>query len=113
VVDAYARRILERHEAIDHKAKYDEVRTLVERALQKVASLPYPSRQIPPSGPARHEPSVMSMAGRTRLAQAYNEMHGLLVQAGKHYCFREDPDCTHCPLKKYLPNPGLTIGKGK
>jgi endonuclease III related protein len=103
VVDAYARRILERHEAISVKAKYDEVRSLVERALQKQETLPY-SPQSKPTAPTRHEPSVMSMAERSRLAQVYNEMHGLLVQVGKHYCFRVDPDCPHCPLLKYLPD---------
>ncbi len=111
VIDAYARRILERHEAIDNKAKHDEVRALVERALRRETPLPYSSRQITPSGPVRHEPSIMSTAERTRLAQVYNEMHGLLVQAGKHYCFREDPDCLHCPLLKYLPEPSVTTRK--
>ena len=34
VVDAYTRRVLERHDAVAANAKYDEVRTLVEHALQ-------------------------------------------------------------------------------
>ena len=35
VVDAYTRRVLERHDAVATDAKYDEIRTLVERALQR------------------------------------------------------------------------------
>ena len=35
VVDAYTRRILERHEAITSDAKYDEIRRLVEQALRR------------------------------------------------------------------------------
>ena len=34
VVDAYTRRVLERHEAIARHVKYDDVRELVERALK-------------------------------------------------------------------------------
>ena len=27
-----------------------------------------------------------------------NEFHALLVEVGKRYCHRRDPDCPHCPL---------------
>ena len=37
VVDAYTRRILERHELIPAKAAYDEIRQLFERALEPLA----------------------------------------------------------------------------
>src|SRR5271157_1445675 len=40
VVDAYTRRILERHEAIPAGAKYDEIRSLVEGALQREPAFP-------------------------------------------------------------------------
>ncbi len=40
VVDAYTRRILERHEVVSSGAKYDEIRGLVERALQHEKPLP-------------------------------------------------------------------------
>jgi len=44
VVDAYTRRVLERHDAVAANAKYDEVRTLVEHALQGERELPRASR---------------------------------------------------------------------
>ena len=46
----------------------------------------------------------MSVAERSQLAQVYNEMHGLLVQVGKHYCHRGEPDCQNCPLREFLPD---------
>ena len=104
VVDAYARRILERHETIGPTATYDEVRALIERALQ---------RQVPESASSGdtvippklivHQPSAMSSAQRTPAAQVYNEMHGLFVQIGKHYCRRQEPYCEKCPLRSLLP----------
>ena len=36
-----------------------------------------------------HPPSAMSAAPRVALAQVYNEMHGLFVQVGKHYCAKQ------------------------
>lgn len=33
-----------------------------------------------------------------RKAKLFNEYHALLVAAGKHYCHRRQPDCSHCPL---------------
>ena len=47
----------------------------------------------------------MSTAQRTPKAQIYNEMHGLLVQVGKHYCDKKDPKCNLCPLGPLLPSP--------
>jgi endonuclease III len=45
----------------------------------------------------------MSTAQRSPLAQVYNEMHGLLVQVGKHYCLKQQPKCEICPLGSMLP----------
>lgn len=104
VVDAYARRILERHAAIDNSAKYDDVRTLVERALHR--QIPEQSNSPKPVLPPKlsiHQPSAMSAAPRTPIAQTYNEMHGLFVQIGKHYCFKQEPNCEECPLQSLLP----------
>src|ERR1017187_4234324 len=87
VVDAYTRRVLERHDAVATKAKYDEIRILVEHALQSEkpsAALAPSSRN--PQRPAIHLPSAMSTAPRALSAQVFNEMHGLFVQLGKHYC---------------------------
>jgi endonuclease III related protein len=103
VVDAYTRRILERHGVVSTGAKYDEIRSLVERALQ-------PARPLPPifdatpkqARPEAHLPSAMSTSQRSPLAQVYNEMHGLFVQVGKHYCQKSAPKCDTCPLGPLL-----------
>lgn len=105
VVDAYARRILERHGAVEPSARYDEIRILVENALQ---------RQRPPNlspgeiaRPPRlviHQPSVMSVAKRNSTTQVYNDMHGLFVQIGKHYCHKREARCEQCPLQSVLPD---------
>ena len=103
VVDAYARRILQRHAAIDHAAKYEDIRALVERALHREHPHMAGASRAPTRAPAAHSPSPMSVAPRPPLAQVYNEMHGLVVQAGKHYCHGKEPDCEHCPLRRLLP----------
>jgi len=105
VVDAYARRILERHEAIHASAKYDDVRVLVERALRnKTPGRSNSASAALPPNLIIHQPSVMSAAKRTSTAQVYNEMHGLFVQTGKHYCWKQTPNCAQCPLKSLLPD---------
>lgn len=106
VVDAYARRILGRHGLLHDADKYDEVRSLVEKALR--AELPVTTRRSnrrndAPSAMVIHEPSAMSQLQGSRLSQVYNEMHGLFVQVGKHYCHKLDPNCRNCPLRDMLP----------
>jgi endonuclease-3 related protein len=101
VVDAYTRRILQRHEMLNAEAKYDDIRTLVERALRHQQPLPL----LPDSSASRpkvHPPSAMSSADRSPLSQVYNEMHGLFVQVGKHYCQKSEPKCEACPLGPML-----------
>ncbi len=102
VVDAYTRRILERHLTVSDDAKYDEIRNLIERALQREQPVEShrPGRQ---ARPRAHEASAMSTAQRSPRAQVYNEMHGLLVQVGKHYCLKRQPRCEVCPLGSMLP----------
>lgn len=107
VVDTYARRILFRHGAISDNAKYDDVRVLVEDALR--AARPAKLSLLKTSRPAKmviHKPSFASRAQRSPLGQVYNEMHGLLVQVGKHYCLKAAPNCLDCPLGILLPQPG-------
>ena len=107
VVDAYTRRLLERHQAVSANAKYDEVRNLIQRALQR--EQPVEShRPRQQARPQVHEASAMSTAQRSPLAQVYNEMHGLLVQVGKHYCLKQKPRCEACPLGSVLP---IAIGQ--
>jgi endonuclease-3 related protein len=109
VVDAYTRRILERHALISPKAAYDDVRELFERALapdapEALAQLEQGPRAAgdSPRGSC-HPPSAMSAAARTPAAQVMNEMHGLIVGVGKNYCKKSQPACEQCPLQKFLP----------
>ena len=103
VVDAYTRRILQRHEAVNAKAKYDDIRDLVERALRRQQPLALvPNSSANRSRPKVHLPSAMSSADRSPLSQVYNEMHGLFVQVGKHYCQKSGPKCEVCPLSPML-----------
>jgi endonuclease III related protein len=126
VVDAYTRRILERHEIASARTSYDEIRELFERALPEVApvsrrqsrgrlALAVADHEIDqsvertatpvatvPRG-SSHPPSPMSEAGRTQLVQVFNEMHGLLVGVGKNYCLKSQTRCEQCPLQKFLP----------
>jgi endonuclease-3 related protein len=80
VVDAYTRRILERHGHQLHHTKngtrrphgYEDIRQLFERNLP-------------------------------RDAQLFNEFHALIVQTGKLHCRPKNPDCENCALKIFLP----------
>lgn len=114
VVDAYTRRILERHEILPQKADYEEIRALFERALAPATSKPKVDARERKSKRDGHNsnaslprtvhlPSAMSTAPRTALAQVYNDMHGLIVGVGKHYCKKSQPHCDGCPLQRFLP----------
>lgn len=116
VVDAYTRRVLDRHKILPPNADYEEIRQLFERALQAMTGQAPGSRhegteprrkanqEISPTFPTTaHSPSAMSMAKRTELVQIYNEMHGLLVGVGKHFCGKSQPQCEGCPLQPFLP----------
>lgn len=100
VVDAYTRRILERHQVIDTKTDYEEIRGLVETAIKSAEA---GSLEVTGAGKdPRHPASRMSSAERTELVQHYNELHALIVRAGSEYC-RTRPKCEECPLRPYLP----------
>ena len=109
VVDAYTRRILERHQILLEKTSYEDIRKLFQHALSPIAHAqehaPADAAQ-PTANPFRgasHPPSAMSTTDRTDLAQIYNEMHGLIVGVGKHYCGKKHPQCDGCPLHSFLP----------
>ncbi|HTZ96485.1 MAG TPA: hypothetical protein VMB18_08825 [Terriglobales bacterium] len=109
VVDAYARRIVDRHKILPGSAPYDEIRQLFERALanevqgfsamqrRKISRLLLPD--------TAHAPSPMSRAQRSATSQVFNEAHALVVAVGKHYCFKSSPDCHNCPLGRFLTKP--------
>ena len=117
VVDAYTRRILERHQIVSSAGGYDEIRQLFEQALGERT----PPKQSLDGAPAlvgiqtgadetaprprgsSHRPSRVSTAERTDLVQVFNEMHGLIVGVGKTYCLKSQPRCDQCPLQKFLP----------
>jgi endonuclease-3 related protein len=109
VVDAYTRRILDRHEILSSKADYEEVRELFENSLTPLAETAVkPGNDSNPElhagfGGAAHKPSAVSTTQRTALAQIYNEMHGLIVGVGKSYCRKSQAECDGCPLQKFLP----------
>lgn len=111
VVDAYTRRVLERHGIVSSAAGYDEIRLMVEHALGSEMGPPKQSLDGAPTdgkiaaGRLRscHRPSRVSRAARTALVQTFNEMHGLLVGVGKTYCLKSQPQCEQCPLQKFLP----------
>src|SRR5437899_5309670 len=91
VVDAYTRRIVDRHEILPEKADYEEIREFFQRGLAPVVHLQQtPSSTAPQLEAdirgAAHTPSAISTAARTALVQVYNEMHGLNVGDGKNYC---------------------------
>ena len=105
VVDAYTRRLLGRHGILPENATYEVVRNLCEGALGRVAapdSLP-PLKIGKQQFLVSHHPSPMSVAKRSPVAQTYNDMHGLIVQIGKHYCLKSRPRCEQCPLQRFLP----------
>lgn len=103
VVDAYTKRIAERHGMIAAGARYEEVRTLFQAGLAEVELLQEPTAN---PGGAWHSPSRMSLVSRSPLAQVYNEMHALLVGVGKKYCLKPMPKCEGCPLNHLLPGNG-------
>ena len=106
VVDAYTRRILDRHRILPTKAAYEEIRELFEQALAQVAhqQTPKVAAQLESAiRGAAHPPSAMSTAARTPLAQFFNEMHGLIVGVGKNYCRKAKAACEECPLRSFLP----------
>jgi len=103
VVDAYTRRVLHRHGILPAIADYEDIRELFERALNNKdlnATCPEKIEAIPVQP---HPPSAMSRAKRSSVAQIYNDMHGLIVQTGKHFCFKRNPACPTCPLRDFLP----------
>jgi endonuclease III related protein len=104
VVDAYTKRLASRHGILPEIAKYEEFRAVFERALSQVSHLASPGLALEARGMASHSPSRMSMTRRTPLAHIFNQMHALIVSAGKQYCLKSKPKCEACPLGKLLEN---------
>ena len=107
VVDAYTRRILERHRIIHKKTSYEEIRALVESAISSTE--PESLQVLKHGAEPRHPVSRMSAAQRSHLAQHYNEFHALIVRTGNEFC-RSLPRCEGCPLRQFLPRHFVLIG---
>ncbi len=108
VVDAYTRRILERHAVVNAGASYDEIRDFMERALFPLSTESSAESLIelkahPQLQATAHPPSRISTSKRSSLAQIFNDAHGFIVSTGKHFCRRTKPLCENCPLCKFLP----------
>ena len=97
-VDAYTRRVLERHRLAGARATYEEIRALFESALRKIHG---PVAEASGSPGTAHRPSRASRLRRTPSAQVYNEMHGLIVALGKRYCLKSRAMCEQCPLDRF------------
>jgi endonuclease-3 related protein len=82
VVDAYSRRVLERHAVIPSEPN-TTTRRLSRNSYEQLRSL-FES-QLP------RDPLL------------FNEFHALIVYTGKRFCRKRDPTCSQCPLQSFLP----------
>ena len=107
VVDAYTRRILERHRIISRKTGYEEIRRLAETAI--AGAEPELLKVLEHGAEPRHPASRISSMRRDHLARHYNEFHALIVRTGNEFC-RTIPRCEGCPLRQFLPRRFVLTG---
>ena len=77
VIDAYTKRIFNRHNWCGEKSDYDELQTLCSETLN-------------------HESGMAKI-------DYWQDYHAQLVGVGSHYCKTRNPLCNKCPLKPLLP----------
>lgn len=96
VVDAYARRVAERHGI--RPGRYGEAQELFVRTSEGLEGLRMHERT------PRHGQSEMSRQrdAWSRRANLFMEAHAVLVRVGNEHC-RRSPDCAQCPLRSLLP----------
>jgi len=99
VVDAYTRRILERHNWAEASTPYDDIKAAFESALAGGSGSGIPAHD------PRHPPSQMSRLRTEPTAQLYNEVHAVIVRVGNAFC-RSKANCDQCPLRVLLPAKG-------
>lgn len=106
VVDAYTRRIVDRHGILPATSDYETIRRLFEESLKPPPGTwpAIPAVEQRRKG-AAHPPSSASRLPRSPLAQVYNEMHALIVGVGKDFCKKSQPQCDGCPLQQFLSVP--------
>ncbi len=103
VVDAYTRRILERHGLVSPKAGYEEIRARFEHAIDEQAASRLQvagKAESPLSGRRRHKFELSTRGPRARV---FDEYHALIVQTAKHHCLKSAAKCSGCPLEPFLP----------
>ncbi len=116
VVDAYTRRIFERHGVLTGKERYEEIRALFESALREQAGGRWQEAGFRPRsalpGKKRRKFTLRSTSPR---AKVFDEYHALLVQVAKKHCMKQVALCQGCPLKCFLPpgGPRSVIAKKK
>jgi endonuclease-3 related protein len=107
VVDAYTRRVFERHAVLTGKEKYEEIRELFENALGQESAGKWQESGFQPNAPLplkkRHKFSIQSAP---KPAQVFDEYHALLVRVAKNHCLKKAPFCQGCPLEYFLPPGG-------
>jgi len=107
VVDAYTRRIFERHGLLNGSEKYEEIRELVERAFATVAGSGWQEAGFQPKAPLdvrrRHKFTIASAPAKAKI---FDEYHALMVQVAKHSCLKKVARCEECPLRRFLPQTG-------
>jgi endonuclease-3 related protein len=77
VIDAYTKRIFERHEWCETDADYDELQSLCTSSLSQ-----------------KHAAAKLDY---------WRDYHGQLVAIGNLYCKPRNPRCEECPLQSLLP----------
>ena len=97
VVDAYTRRVLERHRLARKQTKYEQIRGQMEAALCDAAT-PGECASRP-----MHPPSRMSRARPEGAAGVFHDMHALIVRVGYDHC-KKRASCDGCPLEPLLPH---------
>lgn len=104
VVDAYTRRVFERHGVLGGGEKYEEVRQQFEHGLVEEEGGSWLEAGFRPAAlrgdPKRHKFTLRSAPLRARV---FDEYHALLVQVAKHHCRKKEPACRGCPLERFLP----------
>lgn len=86
VIDAYTRRIFQRHGWVESSDRYEALRAQCEAQLHAA-------------------PEGMT------LTDYWGDYHAQLVAVGKDYCRPRRPHCEACPLRSLLPKGGPEIGE--
>lgn len=100
VIDAYTKRIFERHHWLGHApaGKPFKVQGSKFKVQGSPASFSYDALK------SLCEAALNHKDGAERL-DYWQDYHAQLVMIGKHYCRPGEPRCAQCPLRSLLPRP--------